>query len=43
MDRAMGFGFLSGLPRAFFLIAIGAWAITFFGMLHALFREARSR
>jgi tellurite resistance protein TehA-like permease len=43
MDRAMGFGFLSGLPRAFFLIAIGAWAITFFGMLHALFREAQSR
>jgi hypothetical protein len=43
MDRAMGFGFLSGLPQAFFVIALGAWAVTFAGMLHALFRSVRSR
>ena len=42
MDRAMGFGFLSGLPQAFFLIALGAWAVTFLGMLHALLRSLRS-
>jgi tellurite resistance protein TehA-like permease len=40
MIRAMEFGFLSGLPRAFLWIALGAWAITFFGMLRALVRLA---
>jgi tellurite resistance protein TehA-like permease len=38
MDRAMGFDFLNGLPRAFLYIALAAWAITFAGMLHALAR-----
>jgi tellurite resistance protein TehA-like permease len=36
MDAAMGFGFLSGLARAFLLIAVVAWVATFAGMLHAL-------
>jgi tellurite resistance protein TehA-like permease len=36
MDRAMGFGFLDGLSRAFLYVAIAAWAITFAGMLHTL-------
>src|SRR5574337_338811 len=38
MDRAMEFGFLYFLPRAFLWIALAGWAITFFGMLHALVR-----
>ena len=42
MDQAMGFGFLSGLPRAFLYIALGAWALVFLGMLGALFRIPRS-
>jgi tellurite resistance protein TehA-like permease len=41
MDRAMGFGFLFYLPRAFFYIALGAWIITFLGMLRALLRATR--
>jgi tellurite resistance protein TehA-like permease len=41
MDRAMEFGFLSVLPRVFLWIALGAWAITFLGMLHALARGLR--
>lgn len=36
MDCAMEFGFLSVLSRAFFWIALGAWAITFLGMLRTL-------
>jgi tellurite resistance protein TehA-like permease len=43
MIRAMDFGFLSGLPRAFLWIALGAWAITFLGMLRALVRLAPRR
>ncbi|THF55569.1 C4-dicarboxylate ABC transporter [Mesorhizobium composti] len=39
MDRAMEFGFLTPLPRAFLYIALFAWAITFFGMLRAMFRS----
>jgi hypothetical protein len=39
MDRAMEFGFLTPLPRAFLYIALLAWAITFFGMLRAMFRS----
>lgn len=36
MDRAMDFGFLAGLPRAFFYIALAAWIITFAGMARML-------
>lgn len=36
MDHAMEFGFLWSLPRAFLWIAVGAWTLTFLGMLHAL-------
>ncbi len=36
MDRAMEFGFLTGVPRLFFLAASVAWAITFFGLVHSL-------
>ena len=42
MDQAMGFGFLSGLPRAFFYIALAAWAVVFAGMLRALVRLPNS-
>lgn len=38
MSRAMEFDFLSSLPRVFLYIAFAAWAVTFVGMLHALFR-----
>lgn len=38
MDRAMAFGFLAGLPRAFFYVALLAWTITFVGMLRSLTR-----
>lgn len=38
MDRAMGFGFLDSLPRAFLYIALAAWTVTFLGMLRALAR-----
>jgi tellurite resistance protein TehA-like permease len=38
MNRAMEFGFLSALPRAFLWVALAAWAITFVGMLRALSR-----
>lgn len=41
MDRAMEFGFLSPLPRAFLWIALAAWAITFIGMIRALGRSRR--
>lgn len=34
LGQAMGFGFLSGPARAFFYIALIAWAVTFAGMLH---------
>lgn len=41
MDRAMEFGFLAGLPRVFFYVALVAWTITFVGMLRALTRGLR--
>jgi tellurite resistance protein TehA-like permease len=41
MDRAMEFGFLSPLPHAFFWIALGAWTITFLGMLWSLFHRLK--
>src|SRR5690606_36401899 len=43
MDRAMGFGFLYGLPRTFLYIALAAWTITFAGMVHAIARGAIRR
>jgi len=41
MDRAMEFGFLAGLPRVFFYVALVAWTITFVGMLRSLARGLR--
>jgi tellurite resistance protein TehA-like permease len=41
MDRAMEFGFLSPLPRAFLWIALAAWTITFVSMIRALVRSRR--
>ena len=41
MDRAMEFGFLSALPRAFLWIALAAWTFTYLGMLHVLARRLR--
>jgi hypothetical protein len=41
MDRAMEFGFLAGLPRVFFYVALMAWTITFVGMLRTLARGLR--
>ena len=41
MDRAMEFGFLAGLPRVFFYVALVAWTITFVGMLRSLTRSLR--
>lgn len=38
MDRAMGFHLLDPVSLASLYIALGAWAITFLGMLHALIR-----
>ncbi len=38
MDRAMEFGFLGGLPRAFLYIAMAAWTITFLGMVSTVAR-----
>jgi tellurite resistance protein TehA-like permease len=38
LDRAMEFGFLTGLTQAFFYIALIAWTATFAGMLHTLAR-----
>ena len=38
MSRAMEFGFLSWLPRAFLYIAFAAWGLAFVGMLRSLIR-----
>ena len=43
LDQAIGLGFLAGLTRAFFYIALLAWALTFAGMLHDLARRLRHR
>jgi tellurite resistance protein TehA-like permease len=36
MNHAMDFGFLAGMARVFFYVALAAWAITFLGMLHSI-------
>lgn len=41
LDRAMEFGFMSGLPRTFLYIALAAWMLTFIGMLRNLIRTTR--
>ncbi len=43
LDRAMEFGFLAGLTRVFFHVALAAWALVFVGMLHALGRRLWDR
>jgi tellurite resistance protein TehA-like permease len=39
MDRAMAFDFLDRLPQAMLYVALGAWAVTFFGMSRAMVRR----
>lgn len=36
MNHAMDFGFLAGMARVFFYVALAAWAIAFLGMLHSI-------
>ncbi|MBW7922601.1 MAG: tellurite resistance/C4-dicarboxylate transporter family protein [Rubellimicrobium sp.] len=43
LDDAMGFGFLQGFTRAFFLLALAAWALAFFGLLWTLAQGMRRR
>jgi tellurite resistance protein TehA-like permease len=43
MDRAMAFGFFSPLLHVLLWVAVGAWALTFFGMLHGLARRWQHR
>jgi tellurite resistance protein TehA-like permease len=43
MDRAMEFGFFSPLLHVLLWVAVGAWALTFFGMLHGLARRWQHR
>lgn len=39
LERAMAFGFETGLPRVFFYVAVLAWALTFIGLLHSIVRS----
>ena len=39
LERAMDFGFETGLPRLFFYASVLAWALTFIGLLHAMLRS----
>ena len=41
MNQAMEFGFLAFIPDAFLYVALLAWAVTFFGLLHSVTRRAR--
>ncbi|MBV6271812.1 tellurite resistance/C4-dicarboxylate transporter family protein [Alcaligenaceae bacterium CGII-47] len=41
LEHAMAFGFETGLPRVFFYIALGAWIITFCGLLRSALRSVR--
>ncbi len=43
LDHAMEFGFLTGLTRTFFYIALVAWSVTFAGMLYRLASILRRR
>jgi len=40
LSRATGIGFLDAVPHVFIWIALGAWAITFVGMIGGLARRA---
>jgi len=39
LDAAMGFHFLSVVPRVFFYAALGAWAVTFAGLMFQAYRQ----
>jgi hypothetical protein len=39
MDRSMRLDFMYVLPRVFIYIAMGAWMLTFWGMLMSIFRH----
>ena len=39
----MEFGFLQGFTRGFFLLAVAAWALAFFGLLWTLASGLRHR
>ncbi|QEA38222.1 C4-dicarboxylate ABC transporter [Pistricoccus aurantiacus] len=41
MNQAMEFGFLEIIPDVFLYIALLAWGMTFFGLLHSISRHAR--
>lgn len=43
MDIAMGFGFFGIIARAFFYLALLAWAVTFAGLVLKLWRVALRR
>jgi tellurite resistance protein TehA-like permease len=43
MERALGFGFLGLVPRAFLVAALVAWALTFVGLLHWIATALRGR
>jgi len=43
LSRATGIGFLDAVPHVFIWIALGAWAITFVGMMRGLARRAQRR
>ncbi|HTN62819.1 MAG TPA: hypothetical protein VL147_14965 [Devosia sp.] len=36
LDQAMAFGFLTDLTQVFFYLALGAWGLTYLGMLYTL-------
>ncbi|MCC7352030.1 MAG: tellurite resistance/C4-dicarboxylate transporter family protein [Phycisphaerales bacterium] len=43
MDRSMRLDFMYVLPRVFIYVAVGAWMLTFYGMLRSIFRVFRSK
>lgn len=43
MDRSMRLDFLYVLPRIFIYVALGAWLLTFWGMLVTIYRLFRSK
>ncbi|WP_416233265.1 tellurite resistance/C4-dicarboxylate transporter family protein [Castellaniella sp.] len=42
LEHAMEFGFLTGVSWVFFHAALLAWAITFYGMVRSVLRQARA-